>query len=286
MDTDLVSWPCPAKLNLFLHITGRRADGYHELQTLFQLLDYGDRMTFAVNDTGEITLDANCDIPLGENIVYRAARLLQETASTSQGCHIRLRKVLPMGGGLGGGSSNAATTLLALNHYWRLQLPSLKLQQLGLQLGADVPVFVNGQTAFATGIGEKLTATAVAPTYYLVVKPALHVTTADIFKHPELPRTTRSIAHADYSFENTRNDCQRLVCDHYPDIANTLRRLLEYAPTRLTGTGACLFSCFDERQQAQQVAAQLPAQWQWFIAAGVNESPALALVKNSDNGVG
>lgn len=279
MDTQLISWPCPAKLNLFLHITGRRADGYHELQTLFQLLDYGDRMTFAINNTGEIAIDANCDIPLRDNIAYRAARLLQETTGTSQGCHMQLHKVLPMGGGLGGGSSNAATTLLALNHYWRLHLPSARLQRLGLQLGADVPVFVNGETAFATGVGEKLTATVVAPTYYLVVNPALHVATANIFNHPELPRSTPRIAHTDYGFNSTRNDCQRLVCDQYPDIANTLHRLLEYAPTRMTGTGACLFSCFDELQQAQKVAAQLPTQWQWFIAAGVNESPALAMVK-------
>lgn len=264
----------PAKLNLFLHITGRRADGYHLLQTVFQLLDYGDSMEFELQNHGEINLD--CDIEglaLADNLVYRAARLLQQHSDCELGASISLHKVLPMGGGIGGGSSNAATTLLALNQLWNCNLEEDELADLGLQLGADVPVFIRGRSAFAEGIGEILQAIDIPETYYLVIKPDCHVATPQIFSHRQLTRDTSPITIAAFFEQGGLNNCEAVVRQLYPAVDLALNWLKQYGRARLTGTGACVFSAFDSEAEAQQVLQQLPEEFQGFVARGVNISP-------------
>lgn len=276
MATDITTWPAPAKLNLFLHITGQRENGYHDLQSTFQLLDFGDTLSFEVNTSGKISIDADTnDIPLEENIIYKAAKLLQSYSKGLQGCHVCLKKVLPMGGGLGGGSSNAATTLVALNQLWDLGLSQAELQTIGLKLGADVPIFVFGQNAFAEGVGEQLSAISLPEQYFLVVNPGVHVSTQEIFQHPDLPRNTATLSKENYTFSETHNDCQKLVCERYPDIAKTLGWLLEYAPSRMTGTGACLFSVYNTHEAALETLKKLPNGCTGFVAKGVNKSPLL-----------
>jgi 4-diphosphocytidyl-2-C-methyl-D-erythritol kinase len=261
----------PAKLNLFLHITGRRDDGYHELQTLFQLLDWGDLLTFTPNQTGAITLDSNAaGIPLEQNLIVRAARLLQRG---SQGAHIVLQKRIPAGAGLGGGSSNAATTLLALNHLWDLRLPRTELQSLGTTLGADVPVFVGAHTAWAEGIGEILTNVELADHWYLILVPDCHVSTAEIFSHPQLTRNTIPIKMATFFGGDTRNDCQQLVRSLYPQVDKALNVLGKFGEARLTGTGACAFVQFDDEALARAARVQLQEGWTSILARGINTSP-------------
>jgi 4-diphosphocytidyl-2-C-methyl-D-erythritol kinase len=270
-------WPSPAKLNLFLHINGRYENGYHQLQSLFQILDYGDELAFDVNSSGKITLaDPITGVVDEDNLIFKAALLLKqsllETQSKDLGCTIHLRKRLPMGGGIGGGSSNAATTLLVLNQLWDCHLSISELTTIGLTLGADVPIFIQGQTAFAEGVGEKLQPVSLPTKTYLVVFPDCHVSTAEVFTLPDLPRNTAKINFSDYSFANTHNDCQELVCDRYPNVAKALHWLLEYAPSRMTGTGACVFAIFDHHQEALDVQALLPDGSKSFVANGVNTS--------------
>ncbi|WP_158770335.1 4-(cytidine 5'-diphospho)-2-C-methyl-D-erythritol kinase [Paraglaciecola sp. L1A13] len=274
MDQTIDWWPSPAKLNLFLHINGRYPNGYHRLQSLFQLLDKGDELAFNVTEHPNIALLTPIDgVPNEQNLIVRAARLLQKHTGKNQGCEIRLRKNLPMGGGIGGGSSNAATTLIVLNYLWKCNLSLTELAKLGLDLGADVPVFVRGCTAFAEGVGEQLTPVNLTQQYYLVVFPECHVSTAEIFTDPDLPRNTPLISWQEYEFDRTHNDCQQLVCNRFENVANTLRWLLEYAPSRMTGTGACLFSVFTSNQEAKNVLANLPLGCSGFVAKGVNVSP-------------
>jgi 4-diphosphocytidyl-2-C-methyl-D-erythritol kinase len=273
MDKNLDWWPSPAKLNLFLHINGRYPNGYHQLQSLFQLLDWGDKLAFTVTKQPTIELlTPVAGVEHEDNLVVKAARLLQNRCEFARGCKISLHKTLPMGGGIGGGSSNAATTLVALNHLWGCNLSLSALAELGLQLGADVPIFVHGQTAFAEGVGEKLFPIVLPKTHYLVVFPHCHVSTAEIFRADELPRDTAKINFQDYQFSQTHNDCQELVCKRYPNVANTLAWLLEYAPSRMTGTGACLFAIFASHQEAKKVLAKLPGDCYGFVAQGVNTS--------------
>lgn len=271
----------PAKLNLFLHITGRRDDGYHELQTLFQLLDWGDQLCFTPNRGGAITLDIDStgsatDIPLEDNLIVRAARLLQRG---SQGVHIVLQKHIPAGAGLGGGSSNAATTLLALNHLWDLRLPRAELQRLGATLGADVPVFVGAHTAWAEGIGEILTNVELAEHWYLILVPGCHVSTAEIFSHPQLTRNSIPIKMATFFGGNTRNDCQQLVRSLYPEVDKALKVLGNFGEARLTGTGACVFVRFDDEAPARAARQQLQdrkqsqGDWTSILARGISTSP-------------
>jgi 4-diphosphocytidyl-2-C-methyl-D-erythritol kinase len=263
----------PAKLNLFLHITGRRSDGYHELQTLFQLLDWGDLLSFTPNLSGRITLEpAGIDIPRQENLIYRAARLLQQGA---RGAHITVEKHIPTGGGLGGGSSNAATTLLALNHLWELGLDRRDLQAMGATLGADVPVFVGGHTAWAEGIGEKLTPVELPTRWYLVITPHCHVSTGKIFSHGELTRNTSPITLAAFFEGYSRNDCQDLVRNLYPEVDNALKWLENFGEARLTGTGACVFAGFGTEAEARAVLRQLPQELTAVVAKGLNASPVL-----------
>ncbi|MGB2265087.1 MAG: 4-(cytidine 5'-diphospho)-2-C-methyl-D-erythritol kinase [Glaciecola sp.] len=272
-----VGWPSPAKLNLFLHINGQLDNGYHELQTLFQLLDYGDELFFTPNASGSVKLLTEFNgVPHNDNLIIKAANLLLPYKHNSQGCDIEISKRLPMGGGIGGGSSNAATTLVALNALWGIHLSTEKLCQLGLTLGADVPVFVNGLSTFASGVGEKFTPTEITQQVYLVAVPNCHVSTASVFQHEELPRNTPLIQFNDYIFDNTHNDCEKIVTKLYPDIAKALHRLLEYAPSRMTGTGACVFAIFDDVESAQVAHDALKDELTVFIARGVNQSPLKA----------
>ncbi len=267
-------WPSPAKLNLFLHILGRNEQGYHLLQTLFQMLDVGDKLAFTLTDDEKITMDRPLDgVPDEQNLIIRAARLLQSSCGISNGAVITLDKVLPMGGGIGGGSSNAATTLVALNELWNCKLNTTQLAALGLSLGADVPIFIHGETAFASGVGEQIHPVHIEQQWYLVANPGIHVSTAEVFAAPELKRDTPAIRWQDYNFEKTQNDCQILVTNTHPEVAKLLQWLVHYAPSRMTGTGACVFATFASEAQAREVQAKLPKKWNSFVAKGVKQSP-------------
>lgn len=271
-------YPCPAKLNLFLYINGRRADGYHELQTLFQFLDYGDWLTVNLRTDGEIRLTPHLDdVPQEQNLVYRAANLLQTHCNCDLGADLHLEKHLPMGGGVGGGSSNAATALVVLNRLWQLNLPLDQLAELGLTLGADVPIFVHGHAAFAEGVGEKLVDCQPAEKWYLVLKPPVSISTAVVFQDPHLPRNTPKKSLTVLLSEDFSNDCEKVVKDHYPEVEQLLDWLLQYAPARLTGTGACVFAEFNSQAEAetvyQHLNRQLPNAVTGFIAQGMNRSP-------------
>ena len=271
--------PAPAKLNLFLHITGRRPDGYHELQTLFQFLDYGDELTFTLNPdrTGVRMSESLPGVPDEDNLIVRAARLLAETASESiPGVDISITKRLPMGGGLGGGSSNAATTLLGLNKLWNLDLSIDHLAELGLALGADVPVFVRGHAAFAEGVGEILTPAEPPEDWFLVIKPPCDIATAKIFSQQGLTRNTPKIKIRP-AFEGDasryRNDCQDVVCQLYPEVNQSLEWLSQFGPARLTGTGACIFGRFPTESAARIIWESKPSGITGFVAKGLNVSP-------------
>ncbi len=274
-----LSLPAPAKLNLFLHITGRRADGYHELQTLFQLLDVGDVLEFDSAAELSVSLSpAAPDIPLADNLVWRAAHALQQVTGCTHGAHILLHKRLPLGAGLGGGSSDAATTLVGLNRLWRLGLSHSELIDIGLPLGADVPLFLHGTSAWAEGIGERLTPVQLPPAWYLVLVPDCQVSTAAVFGHRQLTRnaspiTIRAFLEPGGSGQSANNSCQGVVEALYPQVKAARQWLDHYAPTRMTGTGACLFARFDTEDQAQAVRAQIPDPWDGFIAKGINQSP-------------
>ena len=276
----MTQWPSPAKLNLFLYITGRRADGYHTLQTLFQFLNYGDTLSLEPRRDGEIHLLTPVDgVAHEDNLIVRAARLLMKTAAergrlpAGSGADIRIEKRLPMGGGLGGGSSNAATVLVALNHLWQCGLSLDELAELGLTLGADVPVFVRGHAAFAEGVGEILTPVEPAEKWYLVAHPGVSIPTPMIFNDPDLPRNTpkrsiETLLKCEFS-----NDCEVIARKRFREVDAALSWLLEYAPSRLTGTGACVFAEFDTESRARQVLEQAPEWLNAFVAKGVNLSP-------------
>jgi 4-diphosphocytidyl-2-C-methyl-D-erythritol kinase len=270
--TTTLSILSPAKLNLFLHITGRRSsDGYHQLQTVFQLLDWGDELQFTPDHSGRITLETDAaGIPLEENLIVRAARSLQRG---SLGVRITQQKRIPTGAGLGGGSSNAATTLLALNHVWELRLARDELQTLGAQLGADVPVFVGAHSAWAEGIGEILTPLDLPQRWYLILVPDCHVSTAEIFSHRQLTRNSIPIKMATFFGGDSRNDCQELVRSLYPQVDKALKVLDNFGEARLTGTGACVFVSFATACDAEAAQAQLPGEWTSVVARGINESP-------------
>src|SRR6056297_1641122 len=264
----------PAKLNLFLHITGRRADGLHELQTVFQLLDWGDSLHFSTDTSGEVRLSGD-DLGLAheDNLITRAATLLQ---SGTLGATIHIRKRIPAGGGLGGGSSNAATTLLALNRLWRCNLGPSELIALGGSLGADVPVFVAGHSAWAEGTGDILTPLELPPRWYLIVVPDCHVSTAEIFSHRQLTRNSTHIKIPAFFQGYSRNDCQPLVGRLHPEVDKVLRSLEELGEARLTGTGASVFVGYDSAEQAEEARSRLPIEWQCIVARGVNRSPVTA----------
>ena len=271
------NWPAPAKLNLFLHINGRRSDGDHELQTLFQFVDCCDQLDFRVTDTPELILHSNMSnvVADSDNLILRAAKSLQQSTGYPGGAEIWLDKRLPMGGGLGGGSSDAATTLVALNQLWNTQLSHDELAAIGLKLGADIPVFIHGFAAFAEGVGERLQTVNPAELWYLIIAPDAHVSTAAVFQDPQLPRNTPKLGIDTLLSQPWRNDCQELVVSKYPQVAKALGWLLEYAPSRMTGTGACVFGEFSSQQQALAALAKLPSDMQGFVAKGMNISPLI-----------
>jgi 4-diphosphocytidyl-2-C-methyl-D-erythritol kinase len=275
-------WLAPAKLNLFLHITGIRSDGYHDLQTVFQFLDFSDELQFQVREDGQICR-VN-DIPgvlESEDLVVRAAQLLKSETGCGLGADIRVQKNLPMGGGLGGGSSDAATTLVALNQLWDLGLDEDSLAAIGLKLGADVPVFIRGWSAWAEGVGEHLQPITLSEPWFVVLVPKVNVSTADLFNDPQLTRDSAPIKIRG-SFEGHEfaapggkyhNVFEPVVRERYREIDEAMTWLSEFSPARLTGTGACVFAAFDDESQAQEVAAQVEKRWGVFVAKGCNRSP-------------
>lgn len=269
-------WPSPAKLNLFLHVTGRREDGYHELQTVFQILDYGDELEFseAADDQIHLCCDGP-EIEIVDNLVYKAAQLLKKISGTKQGIQISLKKNLPMGGGLGGGSSNAATTLVALNEIWDTGFSLQQIAEIGLKLGADIPVFVYGRSAWGEGVGEILRPLELPPAWYLVIHPGCHVETAKVFSSPDLTRNTSPITINDFQNGNSHNDCEPVVFKAYPEVAKAHRWLEQWTKARMTGTGASVFSVFTSEAKAREVLGNIPDTWSGFVSQGVNTSPLL-----------
>jgi 4-diphosphocytidyl-2-C-methyl-D-erythritol kinase len=268
-------WPAPAKLNLFLHVVGRRSDGYHLLQTVFRFVDRADHLRFEPRPDDCIVLATPLPgVPPDSDLTVRAARLLQQATGCRQGVTIHLDKQLPMGGGLGGGSSDAATVLLALNHLWQTGLDRPALEKLGLTLGADVPVFVHGRNVFAEGVGETFTDVALPPASYLVLHPPVNVPTAAIFGAPELRRDTPAMHPADWRPGEGGNDLQGVACARFPAVAEHLDWLRQYAPGALmTGSGACVFAAFPSRGEAEAVFAKLPAGMNGWVADGLDEHP-------------
>lgn len=279
------AWPAPAKLNLFLHITGRRADGYHELQTLFQFLDIGDLLNFAITDDGQITcLHHLQGLNPEQDLCWRAARLLQKSTGCSAGAQIHLYKQLPMGGGLGGGSSDAATVLVALNALWNTQLSSEELAALGLSLGADVPIFVHAQAAWAEGVGEYLQAADPPEPIYLVIHPGVHVATGRVFSDPGLTRTCPPITMSDFILGRAGNVCEPLVRRLYPEVGEALDWLSNAGcEARMTGTGSCVFAALGDQAAAQNLLGSLPSRWTGWVARGRNQSPLMDRLQLFEN---
>jgi 4-diphosphocytidyl-2-C-methyl-D-erythritol kinase len=273
-------WPAPAKLNLFLHILGRRSDGYHELQTCFQFVDLCDEISLEARDDGRIRrVAAIADVAEEADLCVRAARALQSAAGCALGADISVLKRIPMGGGLGGGSSDAATCLVALNHLWQLRWPIDDLAALGLKLGADVPVFVRGRAAWAEGIGERLTPLyppdAPSETNYLILKPNIGVSTAEVFQDIELTRNSAPITIHGFLASGGRNDCLSVVRRRYPEVARALDWLSGFGPARLTGTGACVFLACEMPARGREILRELPPGWNGFLVRGLNDSPLL-----------
>ena len=277
----LLRFPSPAKLNLFLYINGKLPNGYHELQTLFQFLDFGDWLEISIREEdNKILLTPEIpNLKTEDNLIYRAAKLLQEKANIQLGANIHLDKILPMGGGVGGGSSNAATALVALNYLWQANLSIDELAKLGLTLGADVPIFVHGHAAFAEGVGEKITYCEPAEKWFVVLKPDDSISTAAIFQDSNLPRNTPKKSLEQLLSEPYVNDCEKVVINHYSNVEKALNWLLQYAPARLTGTGACVFAEFDNEAEAQAVFRQKTEEFFGFVAKGLNVSPLHAMLK-------
>ncbi len=267
-------WPAPAKLNLLLHVTGRRADGYHELQTLFQLIDLCDTIAVSVREDGRIERTAGpSQVEPDADLAIRAARSLQAAAGIRLGASLRVVKRIPLGGGLGGGSSDAATALLALNRLWGCGLSLEELARLGLSLGADVPVFVRGSSAWAEGVGERLTPVELPERWYAVIHPGVAVSTRVVLQSPELTRNSPLITIRAFFESGGRNDCEPVVRARYPEVADALDWLARWAPARLTGTGSCVFAACASAIDAERIAARVPDRWMSFVARGLNVSP-------------
>jgi 4-diphosphocytidyl-2-C-methyl-D-erythritol kinase len=278
----VVTYPAPGKLNLFLHVTGRRADGYHLLQTVFRFIDYGDLLHFRERQDGHIRrLNDVPGIPAEEDICVKAARLLQHEAGVGRGVEIKIQKRLPVGGGLGGGSSDAATVLLALNRIWGVHLKRHELAALGLRLGADVPVFVFGESAFAEGVGERLQPISLPPAWYLVLVPPLAVATRKVFEHPDLTRNSPPVTITAFSVVRGQNDLEAVVCRSYPEVARHLEWLRRQARdagfAALTGSGACVFAEFETEAAARRVARLLPPTMSGFVSQGLDRHPLQSL---------
>lgn len=277
MTQRLLACPAPAKLNLFLHVTGRRADGYHLLQTAFQLIDRCDTLDFEVRDDGQIIRSNDVPgVPAETDLIVRAARLLQDKTQCQLGANLTLHKILPMGGGLGGGSSDAATTLIALNRLWHTGLSKTELMSLGLQLGADVPFFIFGENAFAEGVGEELQAIQTPERWFVVIEPGVQVPTPAIFSAKELTRDSKIVRIADFSSNAEmfwKNDLQTVACAMFPEVDEAVRWLSQFGNAKMTGSGACVFCAFADESAADKVIAQMPERWTSWKAKALNRHP-------------
>jgi len=286
-------WPAPAKLNLMLHITGQREDGYHELQTVFQFIDFADALQFKIREDDHILrYSENFDVAEDEDIIIRAALLLRQMYLSKHsiqekqyGVEITLTKNIPMGAGLGGGSSDAATTLMALNHLWQMQFSVDELAAMGLKLGADVPVFVRGFAAFAEGVGDKLSPISPSENWYLVLIPPVHISTKEIFLNPQLTRDCATIKICDLSRREWRNVCTEVVVKNYPEVSQAIDILSKYSKACMSGTGASVFAAFDKKAQADIVLQQIRqnstvGSWNCFVARGLNQSPLYAFLES------
>jgi len=277
---DFKYFPAPAKLNLMLHIVGRREDGLHLLQTVFQFLDYCDDIGLSLRVDGKVNRITDVpEVPAEDDLVVKAAKLLAQHIDNFPGVDIDIRKKVPMGGGLGGGSSDAATVLLVLNSLCGNQLSVEQLAEVGLQLGADVPVFVRGHACWAEGVGEKIQPVELPEPWFVVLDPGVHVSTAEVFSHSDLTRSSPLTTIAAFLEGGGRNDCVPVVQKQYPEIASAMQWLSEFSPARLTGTGACVFAEFATQEQAQSVVEQIPEDYKGFVARGLNRSPLLDLLK-------
>ena len=279
---DFQPFLAPAKINLFLHITGRRSDGYHTLQSVFQLLDYYDTLHIKATKKSEIKrINELNGVPVSQCLCGLAASALQQYTGCKLGVEYAIEKRIPMGGGLGGGSSDAATMLLALNHLWQLNLSRSELMQIGLKLGADVPVFIFGQNAWAEGVGEQLTAIDLAPSHYVVLTPQVHVSTAQIFANSALTRDTKPLKIADFSrgmhSSLFKNDLETVVCKEYPAVASTLEWLMPYGKARMSGSGASVFVAVNSKQEAEEILARKPENTTGFVAKGLSKHPHFEL---------
>ncbi len=279
-------WPAPAKLNLCLHVTGRRADGYHDLQTIFQLISLSDQLSFDLREDGRVvrldyegsTAQSLRDVAEDQDLCVRAARALQTRSGVKLGVTIRLRKAIPVGGGLGGGSSDAATTLVALNALWACGLSTDELAAIGITLGADVPVFIRGRSGVGEGVGERLTPVELPNSWFVVIHPGVAVPTRDVFQAPELTRNSPVLTIPALLASGGRNDCEPVVRERYPEVAAALDWLGRYASARLTGTGSCLFARFASAAEAERVAARVPDVWRAYVVQGLAESPLLQVL--------
>ncbi len=282
------AWPAPAKLNLFLHVTGRRPDGYHEIQTVFQLIDLADHLQFTPRADGEVQrIDGPEEIPPSEDLCLRAARRLMKEGGSGLGADIRLQKRIPIQGGLGGGSSDAATTLVALNEIWGLRLDAARLAVIGLELGADIPLFIQGNSAWGEGIGERLTPLELPERHYAVVFPGVGIRTAEVFQASELTRKTPKTTIRGFLKAGGHNDCEPVVAGRSPEVRQALAWLSERGEARLTGTGSCVFAGFADRGAADAALAGLPSEWRGFVARGLDRSPLqerLAAERSRDSG--
>jgi 4-diphosphocytidyl-2-C-methyl-D-erythritol kinase len=281
-------WPAPGKLNLFLHIVGRRADGYHLLQTAFQFIDLCDEIRFWQRPAGVIERIGDLPgVPSAQDLALRAARALRDSSGfDGPGVAIEVAKRLPMQGGVGGGSSDAATALVALNRLWGIGLPADRLAAIGLELGADVPVFVHGRAAWAEGVGELLTPVDFPEPWYLLVRPDATVATAEVFKAPELTRDSAIITIRDFLMAGGRNDCEPVVRRRFPAVAEALDWLDRFGPARLTGTGSCVYAAMQGEAEAREALARLPARWTGHVVRGLNRSPLVARCELEQDGSG
>ena len=267
-------YPAPAKLNLMLRITGQREDGYHLLQTVFQFVTLCDWLTFIPHGTDDVVLENSLlDVADADNLILKAAFLLKKETHCPLGAKIRIEKNLPMGGGIGGGSSDAATTLVVLNHLWQLSLSQQDLMDIGLSLGADIPIFIFGKTAWAEGVGEKLSQINVVEQWVLILKPNCHVNTKEIFCASDLTRNSKSLKIEDFDVRQIRNDCLEVVCKRYEPVKRALEDLNTFADARLTGTGACVFALFDSEASARNAQRELGSKWQTYLTKSCNQSP-------------
>lgn len=274
-------WPAPAKLNLFLHIIGKRVDGFHLLQTVFQFIELADKIDFTITESGLIKRNKYSSVVDESNdLIIKAANKIKEISGSKLGVDICVEKNIPVGAGLGGGSSDAATTLVALNELWNVGLPAEELTKIGLSLGADIPFFIHGSAAWAEGIGDELTPIDLNECFYLVIYPDCSVSTKSIFAASDLTRSTPRITIRDFHEGRVKNDCESCVRSRYSTVAEALDWLGKYADSKLTGTGACLFAKFADEKKANQVKSELPKRWQGFVVKGINKSPLLEKLAN------